>query len=196
MWIVDIIWTSSLRRERDRGDQLPSLHPRAGQGVISTSKYLHLDIIYISTPGYYLHIYLQVRLYRQSATSLARPQYLGEQRVIQVGAGRLDTLLTFSVSSHARVTRRWCSPARCLTPAPRTRCSASTTCRWRGAGPSPPSPPGAFPPATRVSPVRRGVLGSRVCRDCVCVVSHKSLVWPREDYKSPGGHSVYCVQLG
>ena len=28
----------------------------------------------------------KVRLYRQSANSLARPQYLGEQRVIQVSA--------------------------------------------------------------------------------------------------------------
>ena len=152
-------------------DKVSYLHQNIYTWILS--RYLHLDIIYISTRGYYLHIYLQVRLYRQSATSLARPQYLGEQRVIQVGAGRLDTLLTLSVSPHARVTRRWCSPARCLTPALRTRCSASTTCRWRGAGPSPPSPPGASPPPTRVSPMRREVLGSRVCQDCVyVVVSH------------------------
>ena len=73
MWIVDIIWTSSLRRERDRGDQLPPLHPRAGQGVISTLEYLHLDIIYISTPGYYLSAGAAVQTVRHLPGQAAVP---------------------------------------------------------------------------------------------------------------------------
>ena len=78
----------------------------------------------------------KIRLYRQSTTSMTRPIYVGEQRVIRVGHHicrilrvKLEKLNKVSVSivMFCRVTKLLCSPAPCSTSVPSMTSSASTT---------------------------------------------------------------------